>query len=207
MAGLTDTDDKGETEDSDLYTIIGAASGVLLILILSILMLTWFRRRKFDASVKYPIRSTLMKRLFKIYLKTKIENSVFLSFFNRTMPLQNRFFRTMLLTNPVEKARLSWFVFFALFLIEELPVYTLIFGWVILSIEVIFYISNYVNLIEILLGGSSEVCTSKWRIPQTTSSAGHWFRSRSFRKSHDGACSEYQRKFWLGNGCRKNYMW
>lgn len=68
------------------------------------------------------------------------ENFVFLSFFNRTMPLQNRFFRTMLLTNPVEKARLSWFVFFALFLIEELPVYTLIFDWVILSIEVIFYI-------------------------------------------------------------------
>lgn len=124
MAGLTDTDDKGETEDSDLYTIIGAASGVLLILILSILMLTWFRRRKFDASVKYPIRSTLMKRLFKIYLKTKIMRLLyFLSFFNRTMPLLNRFFRTMLLTNPVEKARLSWFVFFALFWIEELPVY------------------------------------------------------------------------------------
>lgn len=72
VAGLTDTDDKEETEDSDLYTIIGAASGVLLILILFILMLTWFRRRKFDASVKYPIRSTLMKGLFKIYLKTKI---------------------------------------------------------------------------------------------------------------------------------------
>lgn len=51
------------------------------------------------------------------------KNYVFLSFFNRTMPLQNRFFRTMLLTNPVEKARLSWFVFFALFLIEELPLY------------------------------------------------------------------------------------
>lgn len=51
------------------------------------------------------------------------ENFVFLSFFNRTMPLQNRSFRTMLLTNPVEKARLSWFVFFALFWIEELPVY------------------------------------------------------------------------------------
>lgn len=50
VAGLTDTDDKEMTEDSDLYTIIGAASGVLLILILSILMLTWFRRRKFDAS-------------------------------------------------------------------------------------------------------------------------------------------------------------
>lgn len=121
VAGLTDTDDKEMTEDSDLYTIIGAASGVLLILILSILMLTWFRRRKFDASVKYPILSTLMKGLFKIYLKTKIMR--ILSFFNRTMPLQNRFFRTMLLTNPVEKARLSWFVFFALFLIEELPLY------------------------------------------------------------------------------------
>lgn len=81
VAGLTDTDDKGETEDSDLYTIIGAASGVLLILILSILMLTWFRRRKFDASVKYPIRSTLMKGLFKIYLKTKIMRILyFLSF-------------------------------------------------------------------------------------------------------------------------------
>lgn len=114
---MTDTDDKEMTEDSDLYTIIGAASGVLLILILSILMLTWFRRRKFDASVKYPIRSTLMKRLFKIYLKTKIMRLLyFLSFFNRTMPLLNRFFRTMLLTNPVEKARLSWFVFFCFIL-------------------------------------------------------------------------------------------
>lgn len=81
VAGLTDTDDKEMTEDSDLYTIIGAASGVLLILILSILMLTWFRRRKFDASVKYPILSTLMKRLFKIYLKTKIMRILYFCLF------------------------------------------------------------------------------------------------------------------------------
>lgn len=81
VAGLTDTDDKEMTEDSDLYTIIGAASGVLLILILSILMLTWFRRRKFDASVKYPILSTLMKGLFKIYLKTKIMRICIFVFF------------------------------------------------------------------------------------------------------------------------------
>lgn len=51
VGGLTATEDKDDAEDSDLYTIIGAASAVLLVLILSILILAWFRRRKFDASV------------------------------------------------------------------------------------------------------------------------------------------------------------
>ena len=51
VGGLTSTDDADDAEDSDLYTIIGAASAVLLVLILSILILAWFRRRKFDASV------------------------------------------------------------------------------------------------------------------------------------------------------------
>nr|XP_022324253.1 fibroblast growth factor receptor 3-like isoform X2 [Crassostrea virginica] len=50
VGGLTATEDKDDAEDSDLYTIIGAASAVLLVLILSILILAWFRRRKFDAS-------------------------------------------------------------------------------------------------------------------------------------------------------------
>lgn len=67
VGGLRDTDDKEETEDSDLYTIIGAASGVLLILILSILLLTWFRRRKFDASVMH-----LMQYYLILFSKTII---------------------------------------------------------------------------------------------------------------------------------------
>ncbi|XP_062608785.1 fibroblast growth factor receptor 4-like isoform X2 [Saccostrea cucullata] len=50
VSGLSGSDSNDDTEDSDLYIIIGAASAVLLVLILSILTLAWFRRRKFESS-------------------------------------------------------------------------------------------------------------------------------------------------------------
>ncbi|XP_056013331.1 fibroblast growth factor receptor 4-like isoform X4 [Ostrea edulis] len=56
-----------DSEDSDLYTIIGAASGVLLILILSILALGWFRKRKFESSIGdfFPQDNSSMKQIFQ----------------------------------------------------------------------------------------------------------------------------------------------